>query len=92
MDSRIFWINPYSQDVSAAEQKVSLRSIDDGNNNKKDDKNGNYKKNDDTQSYWEVPVYAEHTFARDDIKWGIVLRGRIWELEVSLLDDKTWKG
>ena len=63
MDSRIFWINPYSQDVSAAEQKVSLWSTDDGNNNKKDDKNGNYKKNDDTQSYWEVPVYAEHTFA-----------------------------
>lgn len=42
---------------------MSLRSIDDGNNNKKDDKNGNYKKNDDTQSYWEVPVYVEYTFA-----------------------------
>lgn len=42
---------------------MSLRSIDDGNNNKKDDKNGNYKKNDGAQSYWEVPVYAEDTFA-----------------------------
>ena len=42
---------------------MSLRSIDDGNNNKKDDKNGNHKKNDDTHSYWEVPVDAEHTFA-----------------------------
>ena len=42
---------------------MSLRSTDDGNNNKKDDKNGNYKKKDDDQSYWEVPVYGEHTFA-----------------------------
>ena len=37
--------------------------MDDSNNNKKDDKNGNYKKNDHAQAYWDVPVYAEHTFA-----------------------------